>query len=316
MFILASLSWYLLSRSSALLVRVEEPVYDVDQTGVGSVLRITLGNVGRTTVEPSFWVLWLPYSRVWDISVGPSFLDPGETAEYTIRVGNMYMGIPDGAVYLVKVFDRRSGLYFRSESSRLDLEGTPPIRNPGLRFWSAHAQSGAFQPFGWQLASHADAGDAVSANPADGVKGLRLNLQEDGTGGRPTLVQARQVLDAVDVLRLRNMNLTLCWEVAISFRDDREGILAASGLELAVEGRLAWMVFSPLTQGVVDLQDHRIFIVRASPDRPGCSRVPLGPMLDFVGEPPSGPMIFSLFGVAWPSFPGSMEFVVTSLLLE
>ena len=313
---LASFSWYIVSRPAEVRISVRLPIVDLDGVGAGTELQLDVQNLGQNPVELSFWVMWFAFVRDWEILEGAPVLDPGATQTYRIRVSNIQMAIPDGSRYIVKAFDRISGIYFRSEDLRLELEGSPPLRNSGLWYWSRNTQTGVLHPFAWGLDWAAGADDAVDIGPADASSGARLWLREGGGGTGPTLAVVHQAINASDLLRLRDTPVTLCWTFAIEYRDDPETgyPLTASGVQLFRGGKLAWFVLSRSTSGIVDLPNHRIFVVRADTDRGGCAPLPLGPMIDFIGGAPSEDSSFALFAVAWPKAPGEYHFAATTFV--
>ncbi len=311
-------SMYSLVRTAAAHISVQVPVVDVDGIGVASVLLVDVQNIGTSQMEPSFWVVWSVYVRNWAVESGPRILAAGASAMYTIRAPSPEAAVPNGTLYIVKILDRVSGVYFRSETSRLDVVGSPPIRNAQFQFWSRSSQNGRFQPFGWSMDAGIGPGDAASASPASGSGGVRLALFQNGEGGGLTWVHLLQDLGTRDIARLRNASLSLCWTVAFEFvRDPASGFpMAASGVELSAGGRLAWFVVSSSFQGVVDLPTQRIFVVRAAIDRPACAVVPVSEMQAYLGAQASNSMTLLVLAAAGPAVAGNFVFVVSALSLQ
>lgn len=313
----ATFSWYAVAHSSVLQVSVLQPVHDVDGIGVGSQLMVQVRNVGTTRVEPTFWVMWSVFVRSWDAEGGPQILMPGITAVYTIHAPYAQMSIPNGGLYIVKVLDRISGIYFRSDLLRLQLSGRPPILNPGLGFWSRDTQTGVLQPFGWSFESQFGPGDEGSVTSATGSSGARIWLHKSDNGTSPSFVQARQEIQADDILRLRTTLISLCWAQAVNYTPQPSTgyPLAASGVQLNGDGRTASLVLSRTLNTEINFANQTILVARAAIDQPGCILLPFEQLIDSLGGSALSSMTFILFAAAWPNVPGDYIFTVTSLSL-
>ena len=315
--VLGSFAWYSVTRSVELRISVRLPVDDVDGVHAATQLVVTVWNAGGGAARPSFWVMWSPYPRMWTIESGPPTLPPGATAEYTIRSPLVSVAVPDGELFIVKVFDQVSGIYFRSETGRLNLTGSPPIANPDLQYWSKVAPRGVFQPFGWSLASRIEPGDSISVGPSNATRGARIVLHEDGNGSGPTLQSITQAVRAEDVPVLRTTSLALCWQQAFDFVTlPGTGFpLAAAGVELNSGNRQAWLVLSSSQNATIDLPTSRIFSVMAQTAGPGCAVLPLADMIDYLGGTSLETLYFSFFAAVWPrpSLVGDHVFDITGL---
>ena len=315
--VLASFAWYSVTRSVELRISVRLPVDDVDGVRAATQLVVTVRNAGDGAARPSFWVMWSLYPRMWPIESGPPTLPPGATAEYTIRSPLVSAAVPDGELFIVKVFDQVSGIYFRSEPVRLNLTESPPIANSELRYWSKVAPSGGFQPFGWSVGSRIEPGDSIYVGPSNGTRGARIVLHEDGGGSVPSYQSITQTVRAEDVPVLTTTSLALCWQQAFDFvAEPGSGFpMAGAGIELASEDRLAWLVLSSSQNVTVDLPTERIFSVMAQTSGPGCAVLPLADMIDYLGGTSLETLRFSFLAAVWPrpSLAGDHVFDITRL---
>lgn len=317
--VLASIGWYSVTRSVDLRVSVRSPVDDVDGVRAATQLMVTVRNTGAVVARPSFWVVWSPYPRMWTIESGPATLSPGATGEYAIRSPLVSAAVPEGELFIVKVFDQVSGIYFRSETGRLNLTGSPPIANPDLQYWSKVAPLGVFQPFGWSLASKIEPGDSISVGPSNGTHGARIVIYQDGNGSEPTLQYMNQAVRAGDVPVLRTTSLALCWRQAFDFvtLPGTGYPLAAAGIELSSGTRLAWLVLSNSQNATIDHPTMRIYSVMAQTAVPGCAALPLADMVDYLGGTSLETLYFSCFAAIWPrpSLAGDHVFDITGLAI-
>lgn len=317
--VFASFAWYSVTRSVELRISVRLPVDDVDGVRAATQLVVTVRNAGDAAARPSFWVMWSPYPRMWTIESGPTSLFPGATGEYTIRSPAVSVAVPDGELFIIKVFDQVSGIYFRSETSRLNLTGSPPIVNPELQYWSKAAPSGVFQPFGWSPASKIEPGDSIAVGPSNGMRGARIVIYQDGNGTDPTLQYLNQAVRAGDIPVLRTASLALCWQQAFDFVTiPGTGYpLAAAGIELSSGSKQAWLVLSSSQNTTFDQPTLRIFSVMAQTATPGCAVLPLVDMIDYLGGASLQTLFFSFFAAVWPrpSLVGDHVFDITGIAI-
>jgi hypothetical protein len=310
-----SLLWLGLAVPRSVHVDVELPVYDVDRLGVGTQLNVTIVNESPRALVPSFWVMWSAFVQKWDVLDGPSSLASGSRSNYTIRAATIHMAIPDGAPFVVKVYDPDTATYYRSASAELHISGTRPVQNPNLSFWSRDLDTGIYHPFGWTLVT-TDGGDDILriAPQASGV-GVDESLIEGGRGSNSSFIHLQQEVSAADLSLLRLNGLMICWQRAVDYRSDPTSgnPLAASGLEVFGGGRLAWFVPSSAGTVTYDRPGHRIFATQTDPSKAGCFSVPIREMIDFVTPIIQGPCSLIVFVAAWPSAPGNYQFSVIGL---
>jgi hypothetical protein len=310
-----SLLWLGLAVPRSVHVDVELPVYDVDRLGVGTQLNVTLFNEGPRPVAPSFWVMWSAFVQRWDVLSGPIALASGSRANYTIRALTIHMGIPGGALFVVKVYDPDTSTYYRSASAELRLSGTKPVQNPSLSFWSRDLDTGVYHPFGWTLVTSDGGDDNLRIAPQASGAGVDESLIEGGSGSNSSFIHLQQEVSAADLHLLRSIGLMICWQRAVDYRSDPTSgnPLAASGLEMFGGGKLAWFVPSSAATVTYDRPGHRIFATQADPAKAGCFSVPIREMIDFVTPIIQGPAFLIVFVAAWPSAPGDYQFSVVGL---
>jgi hypothetical protein len=310
-----SLLWFDLAAPKLVRIDVELPAYDVDHLGVGTQLNVTVVNEGSRSITPSFWVMWSAFVRMWVAINGPMSLASGSGANYTIRVSTIQMAIPDGAPFIVKVYDPDTATYYRSASAAFRLWGTKPIRNPGLFFWSRDFDTGVNYPLGWTLVTSGGDSGGLRIAPQNARGGVDESLLEAGNGANSSFIHLEQQLSALDLSKLRSIDLSLCWQRAVDYRSDpgSGNPLAASGLELFGGDRLAWFVLSSRGTATYDRQGQRIFATYADPTMASCSSVPIRDMIDFATATSEGPAFLIIFLAAWPSAPGIYQFSVTKL---
>jgi len=310
-----SLLWFDLAAPRSINIDVELPAYDVDRLGVGTQLNVTIINESPRPITPTFWVMWSAFVQTWDVVKGTLPLASGSKGNYTIRVSTIQMAIPDGAPFIVKVYDLDTATYYRSASAEFRLLGAKPIRNPGLFFWSTDLGTGVYHPFGWTLVTSGGDENSLRTEPQAAGSGVDESLLERGTGVDSSFIHLQQGISLVDLSRLRLTGLSLCWRHAVDYQFDPTSgnPRAASGLELFGGDRLAWFVLSSAGTVTYDRPGQRIFATLADPARTGCASVPIREMIDFVTATSQGPISLIVFVAAWPTAPGEYEFSVSML---
>jgi len=259
--------------------------------------------------------MWSAFVQMWDVVKGALPLASGSAGNYTIRVSTIQMAIPDGAPFIVKVYDPDTATYYRSASAEFRLVGTKPVRNPGLFFWSRDFDTGIYHPFGWTFVTSGGDENGLRIAPQAAGSGVDEFLLERGNGSNSSFIHLQQQLSVEDLSRLRSIGLSLCWQHAVDYRSDLASgnPLAASGLELFGGDRLAWFVLSSAGAGTYDRPGQRIFATLADPARSGCSSVPIREMIEFVTGTSQGTASLIIFVAAWPSASGDYQFSVNGL---
>ncbi len=193
-----------ISRNSDYKVAVHvDSISDPDLLGVGTVMKVTVSNIGTEPVLPVFYVKFSIQPYLWSSLNETRLLSPDTSASYAIVPSDPNAAVQNHGQFHVWVFDATTrnlaGQSMLTTASLLE----PPVLNPHFRWWTLDFSAGAKVPYGWKLETAnvdlVDSGIAgLNQNFTDGVR-MKLNYTIT-THGVANMALVQKVADNVTVI--------------------------------------------------------------------------------------------------------------------
>src|SRR3989442_9349321 len=193
-----------ISRNSDYKVAVHvDSISDPDLLGVGTVMKVTVSNIGTEPVLPVFYVKFSIQPYLWSSPNETRLLSPDTSASYTIVPSHPNAAVQNHGQFHVWVFDATTrnlaGQSMLTTASLLE----PPVLNPHFRWWTLDFSAGVKVPYGWKLETTnvdlVDSGIAgLNQNFTDGVR-MKLNYTTT-THGVANMALAQNVAVNVTVI--------------------------------------------------------------------------------------------------------------------
>src|SRR6267378_4941379 len=141
-----------ISRNSDYKVGVHvDSISDPDLLGVGTVMKVTVSNIGTEPVLPVFYVKFSIQPYLWSSPNETRLLSPDTSASYTIVPSDPNAAVQNHGQFHVWVFDSTTGnLAGQSLLTTASLL-EPAILNPQFRWWTLDFSAGVKVPYGWKL---------------------------------------------------------------------------------------------------------------------------------------------------------------------
>jgi hypothetical protein len=152
-------------------------VMDPDSIGAATLINVTIMNLLSTPVSPTFFVKWGPLPYYWTTNSSAP-LAGGASNAFLIEAPDGLSAIPRGDPFHIVIYDRLTGqLLGESAAAKADI-ATPPLSNPGLKWWALDASVGKKVPFGWKLSlANTDLSTSkISPLGFNGTAGVQLTL--------------------------------------------------------------------------------------------------------------------------------------------
>src|SRR5256712_5193994 len=193
-----------ISRNSNYKVAVHvDSIGDPDLLGVGTLMKVTVSNIGTDPVIPVFYAKFSIQPFLWSSVNETRILKPDNSASYTIVPSDPVSAVPTNGQFHVWVFDSTTGnLVGQSQSTTVKLSD-PTVLNPQFRWWTLDLSTGVKVPYGWKLESSdvnmIDSGIAgLDQNWTAGVR-MKLNYTAT-THGVANMVLVQKIADNVTVI--------------------------------------------------------------------------------------------------------------------
>jgi hypothetical protein len=140
------------SRNSDYKVTVHvDSIGDPDLLGVGTVMKVTVSNIGTEPVVPLFYLKSSIQPFLWSSLNETRMLRPDNSASYTIVPSDPNAAVQNHGQFHVWVFDSTTGnLAGQSLLTTASLL-EPTILNPQFRWWTLDFSAGVKVPYGWKL---------------------------------------------------------------------------------------------------------------------------------------------------------------------
>ena len=125
--LLILVSGFVFQSQEKLSVEVTGEVKDTEAIGRVSELMVNVVNDGPTTVEPKFSIIGCgggTFTFYWEIENGPKYLDSKSSATYLIHAETWRKAITDGRIFIVRVNDASSNVFFVSKPVEVKLENS------------------------------------------------------------------------------------------------------------------------------------------------------------------------------------------------
>lgn len=107
-----------------LSVEVTGELEDTENIGAVSTLTVNVVNHGSSVVEPKFSVIGCTEGTIpfyWDVVSGPRYLESNSSATYIINAGIPQKAVPNDGVFVVRVNDAVSDVFFASKPTSVKL---------------------------------------------------------------------------------------------------------------------------------------------------------------------------------------------------
>src|SRR2546427_2179518 len=159
-----------ISRNSDYKVTVHvDSIGDPDLLGVGTLMKVTVSNIGTESVLPQFFVKFSIQPFLWSSLNVTRILRPDTSASYTIVPSDPVAAVPNNGPFHIWVFDSTTGnLVGQSQLTTVKLSD-PTVLNPKFRWWTLDLSTGVKVPYGWKL-------ETSDVNMVDsGIAGLGQN---------------------------------------------------------------------------------------------------------------------------------------------
>ena len=159
-----------ISRNSDYKVTVHvDSIGDPDSLGVGTLMKVTVSNIGTDPVFPVFYVKFSIQPFLWSSLNETRVLKPDTSASYTIVPSDPVAAVPSNGQFHLWVFDSTTGnLVGQSQLTTVKLSD-PTVLNPKFRWWTLDLSTGVKVPYGWKL-------ETSDVNMVDsGIAGLDQN---------------------------------------------------------------------------------------------------------------------------------------------
>jgi hypothetical protein len=177
-------------------------VMDPDSIGAATLINVTLKNLLSSPVSPTFFVKWSPLPYIWT-SGSRALLESGAQNSYLISAPDALSAVPRGDQFHIMIYDRLTGQLLGESSAGKASIPTPPVANPGLKWWALDSSVGKKVPFGWKLAPvNTDlVSSRISPLGVNGTSGLQmfLNYTTTGIGVEQLTLSQRILLNATSV---------------------------------------------------------------------------------------------------------------------
>ena len=193
-----------ISRNSDYKVTVHvDSIGDPDSLGVGTLMKVTVSNIGTESVLPQFFVKFSIQPFLWSSLNATRILKPDTSGSYTIVPSDPVSAVPNNEQFHLWVFDSTTGnLIGQSQLTTVKLSD-PTVLNPQFRWWTLDLSTGVKVPYGWKLETSdvnmVDSGIAgLDQNWTAGVR-LKLNYTAT-TQGVAYIALVQKVADNVTVV--------------------------------------------------------------------------------------------------------------------
>jgi len=193
-----------ISRNSDYKVTVHvDSIGDPDSLGVGTLMKVTVSNIGTEPVLPQFFVKFSIQPFLWSSLNETRILKPDTSASYTIVPSDPVAALPNNGQFHLWVFDSTTGnLVGQSQLTTVKLSD-PTVLNPQFRWWTLDLSTGVKVPYGWKLETSdvnmVDSGIAgLDQNWTAGVR-MKLNYTAT-TQGVAYMALVQKVADNVTVI--------------------------------------------------------------------------------------------------------------------
>ena len=193
-----------ISRNSDYKVAVHvDSISDPDLLGVGTVMKVTVSNIGTEPVLPVFYVKFSIQPYLWSSPNETRLLSPDTSASYTIVPSDPNAAVQNHGQFHVWVFDATTrnlaGQSMLTTASLLE----PPVLNPHFRWWTLDFSAGVKVPYGWKLeTTNINMVDSdIAGMDQNWTAGVRMKLNYTSTTqGVAHMALVQKVADNVTVI--------------------------------------------------------------------------------------------------------------------
>jgi hypothetical protein len=142
-----------IARNSDYKVAVHvDSIGDPDSLGVGTLMRVTVSNIGTEPILPRFFLKFSIQPFLWSSLNETRVLTPDTSASYTIVPSDPIAAVPNHGQFHVWVFDSNTGNLAGQSMLTIAKFSDPTVLNPQFRWWTLDLSTGVKLPYGWKLA--------------------------------------------------------------------------------------------------------------------------------------------------------------------
>lgn len=235
-------------------------VKDEEDLGAVSTLSVKLTNLGFSSIEPKFSIMWSHIPYYWKVVEGPQLVPARSFAIYKLETDITQAIIPNGETFIVRINDIRSTVFSTSKPTKVNLKDLPLILNSRFEHWLIDYSTKQRKPFQWDLWDDKGSGDTISVSQetVEGRNSLHISVTQDGVKDNHAWAagHVRQEIEfPTSVIGL--------WVYPTFTYQGGDNPQNVFGIETHDGTNIIWFIFSDKNEGIYDLPNHRVIVTKA-----------------------------------------------------